>query len=94
MKTNKKFNSVRYSSANQEQTYLQTRLIDLMPTLMLKVVQNDSGQFIFEHPKFPDLRVEGITLAFVEEHVERAIKRHFRGQSNKHIDYLLNILLS
>ena len=84
--------NTKYFSPVQEKTYLQTRLTTLMPTLMLKVVQNENGLFIFEHPKFPDLRVEGITLAFVEEHVERAVRRHFRGQSNKHIDYLFTLL--
>jgi|GEM_PF-1785146 len=88
----KRYNSTQYFSPVQEKTYLQTRLTILMPTLMSKVVQNENGMFIFEHPEFPDLRVEGITSAFVEEHVERAVKRHFRGQSNKHIDYLFNIL--
>lgn len=88
---NKKFNGLQYFS-NQEQTYLQKRITALLPTLMAMVTQSQDGMFVFVHPTFPDLRVEGLTIGFVQEHVERAIKRHFRGQSDKHIDYLFNLL--
>jgi hypothetical protein len=92
----KKSNSPKYPvkfPVNQEKTYLQSRLTALMPTLMLQVTQTEDGKFVFAHETFPDLRVEGMTLSFVEEHIERAIRRQFRGQSNKHIDYLFNLLI-
>ncbi len=92
---NKKFNGMQksYKSPQQEKTYLQTRLTLLMPTLMAKVTQTEDGVFVFSHPTFPDLRVEGMTQGFVEEHVERAVRRQFRGQTDKHIDYLFNLLV-
>lgn len=92
---NKKFNGMQkpYKNPNQEKTYLQIRLTALMPTLMERVTQTEDGRFVFMHETFPDLRVEGLTIAFVEEHIERSIRKHFRGQSNKHIDYLFNLLI-
>jgi hypothetical protein len=92
---NKKFNGMQkpYKNPTQEKTYLQTRLTALMPTLMVKVIQTEDGKFVFAHEAFPDLRVEGMTIGFVEEHIERSIRRQFRGQSNKHIDYLFNLLV-
>ncbi len=90
----KKFNGMQsYKNPQQEKTYLQTRLTALMPTLMERVTQTEDGVFVFAHETFPDLRIEGITIGFVEEHIERAVRRQFRGQSNKHIDYLFNLLL-
>lgn len=94
----KKFNGTQsfakpFAKPNQEQAYLQTRITALMPMLMDKVTQTPDGMFVFTHETFPDLRVEGLTIGFVEEHIERAIKRQFRGQSNKHIDYLFNLLI-
>lgn len=90
----KKFNGVKsFAQPSKEQTYLQTRLTLLMPILMEKITQTQEGMFVFAHETFPDLRVEGLTLSFMEEHIERAIKRQFRGQSNKHIDYLFNLLI-
>ena len=76
----------------QAQTYLQKRITAILPALMDQVTQDQDGKFIFSHSAFPELRVEGITMGFVEEHVERAIKRQFKNQSDKHIDYLFNIL--
>lgn len=87
----KKFNGLN-RPGQQEQSYLQTRITALLPNLMQKVTQNQDGVFAFTHPTFPDLKVEGMTIGFVEEHVERAIKRQFRGQSNKHVDYLFDLL--
>jgi len=90
----KKFNGTKsYTNPQQEKTHLQTRLTAAMPKLMEKVTQTEDGVFVFAHETFPDLRVEGITIGFVEEHVERAIKRQFRDQSDKHIDYLFTLLL-
>ncbi len=90
----KKFNGTKsYKNPQQEVTHLQTRLTAAMPKLMEKVTETKDGQFVFVHEAFPDLRVEGITFSFVEEHVERAVRRHFRGQSDKHVDYLFNLLL-
>lgn len=104
---NKKFNGMQKPSRlgeapkgrrlnknpNQEKTYLQTRLTALMPTLMERVTQTEDGRFVFMHETFPDLRVEGLTIGFVEEHIERSVRKHFRGQSDKHIDYLFNLLI-
>lgn len=87
----KKFNGLN-RPGQQEQTHLQTRITALLPALMERVTQNQDGVFLFTHPTFPDLKVEGITIGFVEEHLERAIKRQFRGQSNKHVDYLFDLL--
>ncbi|MBV8661295.1 MAG: hypothetical protein JO129_04075 [Candidatus Dependentiae bacterium] len=78
--------------SNPEKSYLQTRLTASMPLLMMKVVQAENGKFLFSHPTFPDLRVEGLTIGFVEEHLERMIRKQLRDQSDKHIDYLLNLL--
>ncbi len=92
---NKKFNGMQkpYKNPNQEKTYLQTRLTALMPILVAKITQTQDGKFVFAHETFPDLRVEGMTQGFVEEHIERAIRRQFRGQTDKHIDYLFNLLI-
>lgn len=81
------------SYTNQETNYLQTRLTAAMPILMLKVVQTENGKFLFSHSTFPDLRIEGMTIGFVEEHLERAIRKQLRGQSDKHIDYLFDLLV-
>lgn len=90
----KKSNATKYAkySVKPAQTHLQTRITALMPTLMEKITQTEHGVFVFAHPTFPDLRVEGMTLTFMEEHIERAIKRHFRNQPDKHIDYLFALL--
>jgi hypothetical protein len=90
-KMNKKFNRLNFS-ANNKQAYLQSRLDLLIPSLISKIIQKEDGQYLFFHPTFPDLQVEGMTFSFVQEHLERAIKRHFKGQSNKHIDYLCELL--
>lgn len=76
----------------QAQTYLQRRITAILPTLMDQVTQDPNGMFVFSHATFPELRVEGITIGFVEEHLERALKRQFKNQSDKHIDYLFNLL--
>ena len=76
----------------QAQTYLQKRITAILPTLMDQVTQDQNGMFIFSHSAFPELRVEGITISFVEEHLERALKRQFKNQSDKHVDYLFNLL--
>ncbi len=88
----KKFHGLQVSSVSKEQAYLQTRINTLLPTLMARVTQQQDGMCVFTHPTFPDLKVEGLTTSFMQEHIERAVKRHFRGQSNKHIDYLFALL--
>ena len=92
---NKKFHGFQnpHKKPQQEKTYLQTRLTALMPILVAKITQTQDGKFVFAHETFPDLRVEGMTLGFVEEHIERAVRRQFRGQTNKHIDYLFTLLV-
>ena len=77
----------------QEKTYLQNCLVVVIPKLMEKVIQNEHGVFIFSHAIFPDLQVQGITISFVQEHLERAIVRQLRGQSPKHVDYVLRLLV-
>ena len=74
------------------QTYLQKRITAILPALMDEVTQDQDGKFIFSHPTFPELRVEGMTISFVQEHLERALKRTLKNQSDKHIDYVLNLL--
>jgi hypothetical protein len=76
----------------QDKSYLQRKITEILPALMDTVQQDENGTFIFTHEKFPELRVEGVTFSFVEEHVERALRRQFRTQSDKHIDILFNLL--
>ena len=76
----------------QATTYLQKRITAILPILMDQVVQDQDGKFIFAHVTFPELRVEGMTISFVQEHLERALKRTLKNQSDKHIDYVLNLL--
>lgn len=79
----------------QEKSYLETQVALIMPKLMDRVIQEDEhGQFVFTHPIFPDLTVQGITIGFVQEHLERAIKKQLKKQSNKHIDYVLRLLIA
>ena len=78
----------------QEKSYLETQVAVVIPKLMERVIQNEHGQFIFTHATFPDLMVQGITIGFVEEHLERAIKKQLKNQSNKHIDYVLRLLIA
>ena len=78
----------------QEKSYLQDRLTKIIPILMEKVVEDQNGNFIFEHATFPDLRVQGVTISFVQEHLERAIKKQLKNQSDKHVDYILKLLLA
>ncbi len=79
---------------HHKKSYLQERLVNDMPALMDKVFQNQNGLFIFEHPKFPDFRIEGLTMTFVQENLERVIKKQLMHQSDKHIDYVFALLLS
>ena len=88
----KKFHGMQASNVSKEQAYLQTRINGLLPTLLARVTKQSDGMFLFSHPTFPDLKVEGLTTSFMEEHIERALKRHFRGQSTKHVDYLFDLL--
>lgn len=76
----------------QDTSYLQRRITEMLPSLMDTVQENQHGRFIFTHAKFPELRVEGGTFSFVQEHLERALKRQFKNQSDKHIDFLCNLL--
>ena len=76
-----------------EKTYLQDRLTLLLPTLMQKVIQVEDGKFMFTHATFPDLQVQGITISSIQENLERAIKKQLKGKSDKHVDYLLNLLI-
>lgn len=88
----KNYNKLNASYGKQDKSYLQTKLTALLPLLIEKVEQGQDGKFKFSHEKFPELKVEGITISFVQEHLERAIKRQFKNQSDKHIDYLFNLI--
>ena len=78
----------------QEKTYLQDRLTKIIPILMQRVTQSQDGNFVFEHATFPDLRVAGMTITFVQENLERAIKKQLKNKSDKHVDYILKLLLA
>jgi hypothetical protein len=73
-------------------TYLHDRLEVIMPKLMEKVIQNAQGQFVFEHAQFPDLKIQGVTIHFVQEHVQRTIAKQLKNKSDKHVDYILALL--
>ena len=72
--------------------YLQSKIVENLPSLMDKVKQVEDGKFLFFHESFPELRVEGITLTYVEDQLERVIRKNFKYQSSRHVDYLFNLL--
>ncbi len=76
-----------------KKSYLEERISLLLPTLMDKVIQVEDGKFVFTHAMFPDLYVEGITISSFQVDLERAIKKQLKGQKDKHVDYLLNLLI-
>jgi hypothetical protein len=73
--------------------YLQNRIDAFIPIATEHFLETDEGVFIFEHAKFPDLRVQGKTIHFVQESLERTLKKFLKNQSNKHIDYIFDLLL-
>lgn len=75
-------------------TYLQNRLDIVMPKLMEKVMQDAQGQFVFEHVKFPGLKIQSITISSMQENLERAIKKQLKNQSDKHVDYILGLMIA
>lgn len=85
MKQNKQYRQ-------KTKSYLQTNVTELLPVLMEAVQEDEHGIFRFTHPNYPELKVEGKTLSFVQEHLERALLRQFKNQSDKHIDFLCKLL--
>ncbi|MBP6869625.1 hypothetical protein KBC04_01980 [Candidatus Babeliales bacterium] len=81
-----------YKTAQTKQTYLQTQLIKVMPILMEKIKKTEQGRFLFVHEKFPELQIEAITSTQVAEQLEHALRRKFKKQPDKYVDYLLNLL--
>lgn len=82
------------NGTDSHQEYLKNQVAILLPILMDTVTQRQDGYFVFAHEKFPEIKVEGITLISVEEGLERVIKRQFKNQSNAHVDYLCKLLRS
>ena len=76
----------------KNQDYAQSKVTIVLPILMDTVIQRQDGKFVFAHAKFPEMKVEGITLSFVQEELERVLKRLLRNQSNAHIDYVCKLL--
>lgn len=85
MKQNKQYRQ-------KTKSYLQTKVTELLPVLMETVQEDEHGTFTFTHPNYPELKVEGMTISFVQEHLERALLRQFKNQSDKHIDFLCKLL--
>jgi len=78
----------------KNQDYAQSKVTMVLPILMDTVTQQSDGKFVFAHAKFPEMKVEGVTLSFVQEELERVLKRLLRNQSNAHIDYVCKLLIS
>lgn len=84
----------RFVQNHHSKSYLTEKITSVMPKLLARVVQEKNGYFQFVHQQFPDMYVSALTMLLVEQNLERMLKKELKDKSNKHIDYIFNLLIT